>query len=401
MSVFDAFQRGYAANAAASDRLRERRLQDEELARQEQFRALAAKEFGEMGALDPVQYGQLAGIRRNEAQEGRAATEFEDTRRARAAQNAFNFARRGLQQGMDRREIARRIGPVMQQFGDEGMAAMEAFLNNPEAGADVFQLYGAQAPTTGARGSMAAPRVYRRPDGSTFVGVMEEIDGRPRLVDQATGIPVSEPNIQELGQYTASLAYDPTTRGNVRAAQSRGDVIGTEVGETQTGLGGLRQSTQRFNTAADWITDPANRSEVEKVVGVLSPGDVLSGNIPLLGPVGAAADTQARIDLLVGAQQTEAYESLRGGGHITEAEREAIAQGVAALSQAQSYEGFVEAVRSFQRDFNETLRRAEERARRGIVVDEPTTAPSRETQNDDEPVDFVFNPETGRLEPAG
>ena len=81
------------------------------------------------------------------------------------------------------------------------------------------------------------------------------------------------------------------------------------------------------------------------------------------------ADFKAMLDQVQGGAFLQAFQSLRGGGQITQVEGEKATQAIVRAQQSQSEEGFKKSMN----DFLSVLDKAEKRATSGEIVQQPST----------------------------
>jgi len=78
-------------------------------------------------------------------------------------------------------------------------------------------------------------------------------------------------------------------------------------------------------------------------------------------PGSKAADFEARLDEIKGGAFLEAYNTLRGGGSITEVEGQKATQAITRMSTAQSEKEFIDAARDFQNVIRTGIKRSKEK----------------------------------------
>lgn len=151
------------------------------------------------------------------------------------------------------------------------------------------------------------------------------------------------------------------------AASVQRDAVAAEVQK--------KQSAQQNQSALDSITNM--RSTVNDLLS--HPG--FSGSVGaknqayLFGlksqPVAGTkeADFKAMLDQVQGGAFLQAFQSLRGGGQITQVEGEKATQAIVRAQQSQSEEGFKKSMN----DFLSVLDKAEKRAQSGEIVQQPST----------------------------
>ncbi len=130
------------------------------------------------------------------------------------------------------------------------------------------------------------------------------------------------------------LADDPTYQNQQTREKQKGEFMGKAVA-------GLPAATDAARVLTRHIEDIANNPNLTRLTGPIQ------GALPTLR--GASRDLQEKINQVGGETFLQAYNTLRGGGQITEAEG---AQAKASLNRLmnlkQSDKGYVEALRDFQ-----------------------------------------------------
>jgi len=172
------------------------------------------------------------------------------------------------------------------------------------------------------------------------------------------------------------------TRGAGLQAQAR--VEGEAAAEAITGVGGAVAKAQR---AIDLIDEIAQDPALPSITGMVQ-GNIPAGT-PLIGGGQAGIDLNAKILQLQGTAFLEAFESLKGGGAITEIEGTKAEQAIARLQRAQSLEGYQAALKDLRDVIENGKIRAQERAAK--ASGEGGTSTGGKTR-------LRFNPETGGLE---
>lgn len=106
---------------------------------------------------------------------------------------------------------------------------------------------------------------------------------------------------------------------------------------------------------------------LEAVVGLPNP---MKGRVPFIGNVAGspAADFQAKLDQLGGKQFLEAFESLKGGGQITEVEGQKATNAIGRMQTSQSEGEFRKALNELRTVVNTGLDRARTKAGSGQTV---------------------------------
>jgi hypothetical protein len=108
----------------------------------------------------------------------------------------------------------------------------------------------------------------------------------------------------------------------------------------------------------------------------------LTDYIPFVGPIGAtdAANFEAKLKQVTGKQFLQAFETLKGGGQITETEGEKATQALANLSTSQTEKQFKHALLQFRFEVGELVNLA--RSRAGIERDAVGDGDASETSDD-------------------
>jgi len=167
--------------------------------------------------------------------------------------------------------------------------------------------------------------------------------------------------IQEQYTVTPKMSEMPEFEAMVSGAQASAKVKAEDLAKAQMGMGQSQENTRQLLDTLDSIE---NSKGLSAVVGMPNP---LGGRIPFLGniPGTPAADFQAKLDQLGGKQFLQAFESLKGGGAITEIEGQKATNAIASMQASQSEEAF----RKSLQEFKEIVIRASERAQQKAQQD--------------------------------
>lgn len=159
----------------------------------------------------------------------------------------------------------------------------------------------------------------------------------------------------KLGQ---ELQYGPS----IKAAETAATVHAEDISKAQTGLGkASEQSKQMLDLLAQIEQSPG----LEAVVGLPNP---MQGGLGLFNVRGTpAADFQAKLDQLGGKQFLEAFESLKGGGQITQIEGEKATNAIARMQTSQSEKAFREALNEFKGIVQRAAERAQAKASQQVL----------------------------------
>jgi hypothetical protein len=165
---------------------------------------------------------------------------------------------------------------------------------------------------------------------------------------------------------------EPAVRGRQAAQAAGGTVEGKTGAQARIDLPKLKNSATEILGLLDKIeTHPG----LSGVVGMPS----------LVGAVGglrgtAEGDFNVLLDQVKGKQFMEAYQSLKGGGVITEVEGEKATDALARMNTAQTEEAFKDGLKDFRDVVNRGLIIAEDRARIGLDTTKQPAAVARATK---------------------
>lgn len=209
------------------------------------------------------------------------------------------------------------------------------------------------------KSGMKDPSVLKRqyaPAQPTF-GV---IGGVPSIVDRntRTTTPLSTPEAEA------------QAKGRIAAAEAEGQNSGKSRAEAQATLPAAEQSA---SVALDLIEKLKNHPGKRYAVGVLGAAPTVPGT--------PQADFVALLEQAQGKAFLEAFNTLKGGGQITEVEGKKATQAIARMQRSQSVAAFNSALDDYKAVIQGGLRRAQQRA--GVSGGAPR---------------LRFNPETGMIE---
>jgi hypothetical protein len=162
---------------------------------------------------------------------------------------------------------------------------------------------------------------------------------------------------QDIGAATArrgqDLQYDPRLVETRAEAQARGKEFGESRAQSQLAL---PQTIATAERAIKLVDDIVKHPGFSTTVGATAlPG-------ARFVPGTDAADFQARLDEIKGGQFLQAFESLKGGGQITQVEGEKATQAISRMSLSQSEKEFRTAAKEFQDVVRAGLARARSKA---------------------------------------
>lgn len=143
--------------------------------------------------------------------------------------------------------------------------------------------------------------------------------------------------------------------GDTARQKEIGKATGAAVGEAQAGLPDLIAKT---DYTMDLIDKAINHPGMPDVVGMPDNPLALKG----LMPGTPAADFRALHKQLAGGTFLQAFESLKGGGHITEIEGQKGQEAMARMDTAQSEKAYINALNEFKQVLKNGVIRAERKA---------------------------------------
>jgi hypothetical protein len=185
-------------------------------------------------------------------------------------------------------------------------------------------------------------------DFPTYLGVkrqmykVSDIGSVPHLVANAPGI-APTPLSTLANEVTGKSAIE----GGKKAAEVRADAV------TKAQLD-LPTTIANGDYSIKLLEDLKNHPGLTYAVGA-------EGKIPAI-PGTPQGDFIVRLDQLQGKQFLEAFNTLKGGGQITEIEGKKAQDAIARMSRAQSEESFKEAATEFQKVIKDGLERAKSKA---------------------------------------
>lgn len=205
-------------------------------------------------------------------------------------------------------------------------------------------------------------------------GEAKELPGNvwkaPIKVDQGGFTSMIDPGtLQALAKYRKTMSPDAAanlgqrqyefgienSRNNARFAldyspEFQGQLSGSRAMATQQGknkaeaISSFPKVIDQGNESIQLLDDLVNHPGFGIMVGKSNPIGEIAGFIPGTD----ARDFKARFDQVKGKQFLEAFETLKGGGQITEIEGVKATQAISRMERAQSEQEFVNAAREFQ-----------------------------------------------------
>lgn len=213
-------------------------------------------------------------------------------------------------------------------------------------------------------------------------------DGKAVQTALPEGVTLSkEPIKMDAGTHFVLL--DPITRQpvgqipkeNREAARETaiGKIEGETLGEAQVNLGGTLQKADQSISLIDQMLEHPGFEAATGLSSIIDPRNYIAGT--------DATDFNVMRKQLEGKAFLEAFESLKGGGQITEVEGKKATEAIARLSTTQSEQAYREALMDLRGILELGKLRSMQRAGQGGEAASPTQ--SRRLR---------FNPQTGELE---
>jgi len=281
-------------------------------------------------------------------------------------------------------------------------------MQTPEARAQMAQQYGIQPGTSEYRQFVLMGTLPNNNDVRTSLQPVygTDKDGNPVVMQPRSdgamvqskmpdGVTISRQPIK-VDAGTETILLDPITRQPIAR-------LPKNVAEAAS----LReQGEAQGKAAADLprVVDNASRT-LQTIEQIRShPGKPYALGAAAIVPGIPGTQQRGFINLVEQAKgQTflEAFNSLRGGGAITEAEGAKATQALARLDRAQSPQDFEQALADLEGVVRAGLTRAQGSANRGPQLQQPGAAPNAAARQPVAPGSYVFDPASGQLVPQG
>jgi len=159
--------------------------------------------------------------------------------------------------------------------------------------------------------------------------------------------------VQISGQTVLGAQYDPRLQGQLAGAKESGKL----QGKTQTqAVIDLPQDIQEANNTIQLVDDLLKHPGFGQAVGKSSMAGIQ------LIPGTEAHDFSVRLDQLKGKQFLQAFQSLKGGGQITEVEGKKATDAISRMNNSQSEGEFVKAANEFKQIIQQGVDRAKKKA---------------------------------------
>lgn len=288
-----------------------------------------------------------------------------------STQEDYNFALSRLKNILKPEDVAQ-LGETfdynrVRQFVDMTMSQRDrleaAFKERATAATETK----AQAAASQARSAEERVGIARQAESTA----QRRLDVEQRRLDSTERRLTNEERRLALAEENARLAQDPEHQRAMAAARAAGQAVARSEQAAIDVLPKVIDTAAAALANIDaMIGSPERKDPVTgKVIPATKPHPgftTVVGATMLPGarfvPGTAAADFQARFDQIKGSAFLQAYETLKGGGQITNIEGE---KGTAALNRmsiAQSEREFIQAAREFQEVVQKGLERAQRRA---------------------------------------
>lgn len=177
-----------------------------------------------------------------------------------------------------------------------------------------------------------------------------------QVVDRGSEYVVLDPTAgyspQAVVQKDLPPEQQPAIKGAQAEASAAGQVRGKSGAEAEMGLG---QALAEAQNAISVIDQMISHPGLEYAVGASSMLPIVPGT--------PAADFDALAQQLGGKAFLQAFDSLKGGGHITEIEGEKATAAMARLSRAQTEAGYKSSLRELKNIWQAGMARARSKAR--------------------------------------
>lgn len=170
--------------------------------------------------------------------------------------------------------------------------------------------------------------------------------------------------LEDNGERVLPASIDPNAQGSVAQAKARGTAQGKAQVENEQGLG---QAEATANQIMGVIDKAINHPGREYATGLSSMAPIIAGT--------DAADFNTVLDQIKGQAFLQAFQSLKGGGQITEVEGTKATQAIARLDRAQSEEEFVKSLQELRGIVEAGMERARRKAGAGNAPLTPPAAP--------------------------
>ena len=197
--------------------------------------------------------------------------------------------------------------------------------------------------------------------------------------------------MEQEAQKSVELAYEPTIAGKTTFAKEKAQ---EDVKAQEQSLKINAQVGNLFNVLNQFENHPG----LSDLVGAKGGGAILSyagKETPIAGT--NAAGAKALLDQIKGQQFLQAFESLKGGGQISNAEGETATKALSAINERTSEKDLKQNINTLRDILQRAQQRASTRAQQGyqrVSVQSPMQQGSIEKTT----IVKRYNPQTGRIE---
>jgi hypothetical protein len=273
----------------------------------------------------------------------------------------------GLAQNADRRAAltSERENMTPDEQIQERQLAAERYGLKPGTPDYNFFLFNGKLPDTASANRAGLSPFFgtRKGPNGEDVPVMMQPTGTGAAVETQLpqGVSLSsKPLVQDIG--TAFVYIDPVTRSIIKtvpkdiAGKAAAEVVGEGQGKAALALPSVAANSQMLLNQLDTV---ANHPGKKWALGAYSTLPTIPGT--------NQADFRAALDQLKGGTFLQAYNTLKGGGAITEIEGEKATNALLRAQTAQSVESFDQAIRDYKAIVQGGLERARAAARGGVT----------------------------------
>ena len=177
-------------------------------------------------------------------------------------------------------------------------------------------------------------------------GFRQGVNFQGGVATPMAGLPESKAALskaEESGKKQAQLQYEPTIEGNKAKAKSDSEF----KAKAQQNFPQVLDNADYLNTQLDGLLNSPGKAQA---VG-------LSSLVPII-PGTPAADFKARLEQVNGEQFLQAFQSLKGGGQITEIEGKKATDAIARMQTSQTEPEFDKSVKEFKTIVDKATKRA-------------------------------------------
>ena len=207
------------------------------------------------------------------------------------------------------------------------------------------------------------------PEDKAILRTFAKVDEKGTTIDPATGKIINAPGsldatrnasgAKEEGKLQQQLIYEPTIEGNKAKAKSDKEFLA----KAQQNLPTVIDNAEYLKTQLDTLV---NHPGKKYAVGGTSVLPILPGT--------DAADFKARLEQVNGEQFLQAYNTLKGGGQITEIEGQKATDAIARMQRSQTEGEFDKSAKEFKDIVDKATKRA--RAAAGSNINEDVQTPA-------------------------